>query len=141
MTLIYKMAGTRKISDNEFWAVLRENSGLFSKTARAIEKQFGVRYTRQAVYARAMKNKELYEDIKEQNIDVAEDGLHSLMHSEDERVKMQAVKFFLSTQGKNRNYTEKQEIDHTSGGEPLGFVLLPKRELHEHQMETDTETS
>lgn len=34
-----------------------------------------------------------------------------------------AVKYYLSTQAKDRGYAEKQEIDLVSGGESLGVVL------------------
>ena len=52
-----------KVSEKEFWEILRENAGLYSRTARAIEKQFNVSYSRQAVKERAEKDMERLNDI------------------------------------------------------------------------------
>jgi len=111
-----------KLSDNEFLAVLRENAGLYARTARAIKKQFGVEYSRQAVRDRAKNFPEEEADIAEENIDVAEEGLHSLMRSANERVKLNAIQLYLKTKGKRRGYVERQEIQH--GGD-LAVKNLP----------------
>jgi len=105
------MGNNKKISDKEFFAILRENAGLFARTARAIAKQFNIEYSRQAVMDRALKNKDIYNDILEENIDVAEEGLHSLMRSKIETVRMRAIELYLKTKGKNRGYIERQERD------------------------------
>jgi len=68
-----------KISDEEFLSFLRENCGLFSKTAEAISKHFGISYSRQAVFEKAKKFPQEIEDIREANLDIAEDGLHTLL--------------------------------------------------------------
>ena len=60
-----------KVSEKEFWEILRENAGLYSRTARAIEKQFNVSYSRQAVKERAEKDLGRLSDIEDQNFDVA----------------------------------------------------------------------
>jgi len=113
------------ISDKEFLAILRENAGLFARTAKAIEKQFKMSYSRQAVRDRALKHPDELMDIKEQNIDVAEEGLHSLMRSKDERIRLRAVEIFLKTQGKERGYSERQEITGAQGKELFtGKVII-----------------
>jgi hypothetical protein len=44
-----------KLTDEEFDAIYRENFGLCALTAKAIEKQYGIKYSRQAVRQRAEK--------------------------------------------------------------------------------------
>ncbi|NDW11966.1 hypothetical protein D0T50_03560 [Bacteroides sp. 214] len=100
----------KRLSDKEFWTVLRENAGLYARTARAITKIFGIPYTRQSVKARAEKKPELLDDILEENFDIAEEGLHSLMRSKNESVRFRAVEFFLKTKGKERGYVERTEL-------------------------------
>jgi len=112
------MSLNKRISDKEFFTILRENAGLFSRTARAIKKQFKIDYSRQAVRDRALKQPEILEDIKEDNIDLAEEGLHSLMRSKNENIKLRSIEMYLKTQGKKRGYIEKQEIEH-SGELPI----------------------
>lgn len=133
------MAKDKKISNKEFWALLRENAGLYARTARAIQKQFNISYTRQAVKIRAEGDREMLNDILDENIDVAEEGIHSLMRSKDERVKMQAVKFYLSTIGKKRGYIEKSEVEH-SGEIKTGFVVLPSKIILDTNSEEENET-
>ena len=50
-------------------------------------------------------------DIREENIDIAEEGLHSLMQTMNEPVKLRAIDLFLKTQGKSRGYVERQEVE------------------------------
>lgn len=107
------MGKNRKISDKEFLAILRECAGLYARTARMIESEFGIKYSRQAVRARAEQFREELEDIEQQNIDIAEEGLHSLMRSKNERVRLRAIEMYLKTKGKKRGYIERQEVDHS----------------------------
>lgn len=124
----YKKA--KKISENEFWKILSENAGLFTRTVRAIESQFKITITRQSVRERALKQPERYKEILEQNIDIAEEGLHSLMRSKSETVRLKAVELFLKTQGKSRGYVEKQQVEHSgevkSVSETTQFIIKPK---------------
>lgn len=116
--------GKLKLTNQEFWAILRENAGLFARTSRAIAKQYekqGITMTRQAIEQRAKTSPDLLQDIQEMNIDIAEEGIHSLLRSQDERIKLEAAKFYLKTKGKNRGYIEKTEQDITSGGEKISF--------------------
>lgn len=102
-----------KVSDAQFFSILRENAGLFSRTARAISSQFNVPYTRQAVRDRAIKHPEILSDIDEENLDIAEEGLFSTMRSKSETIRMDAVKYYLDRKGKKRGYQPKAQTDIT----------------------------
>jgi hypothetical protein len=99
------------LGETEFLTVLRENGGLYAKTAKAISEMTGIPITRQAVYQRAQNYPEVLKDIKEEIIDGAEDGLADLMKCDDNRIKLEAIKLYLKTQAKSRGYVEKQEVD------------------------------
>jgi hypothetical protein len=129
-----KKRRVRKLTDAEFFAVLRENAGIYARTARAIEKQYGISYTRQSVKYRAELNPDELKDIEEQNIDIAEEGLHSLMRSTNERIKLKAIETYLKTKGRTRGYSDKLELSGPNGG-PIqahnaftGFSFLPSSE-------------
>lgn len=106
------MARGKKLSDKDFWSILRKNRGLYARTARYIEKEFGVSYTRQAVRERAMMKPELYAEIVEESIDLAEEGLHDLMTSSLPNIKLNAIKLFLQSRGADRGYAEKSNVNH-----------------------------
>jgi len=105
------MPKCKKISDEQFLSVLRENAGLFSQTAAAIKKQFGIPYSRQSVRSKAETFKEELLDIYEANLDVAEDGLRSLMQSKTESIRLRALELYLKTKGKMRGYTERHDVN------------------------------
>ena len=115
-----------KISEQQFLSILRENAGLFSRTARAISKQFNLQYSRQAVRDRAIKHPKEIEDIEEENLDIAEEGLHSLVRSKNENIKLRAIELMLKTKGKKRGYIERQEITGKDGDRLLPEWLTEK---------------
>jgi hypothetical protein len=104
---------TRKLSDKEFWTILRKNAGLFSRTARSIEKEFGISYTRQAVRSRAEKDPDTLRDILEETVDIAEEGLHDLMRSTLPNIRLKAIELYLKSKGANRGYHAKDTIAHS----------------------------
>jgi len=99
-----------KITSAEFWAVLRENGGVFQATADAISKEFNISYTRQAVRERALSKPKELRDIEERNVDVAETGIHSLMKSENESIKLKACDLLLKKKGVERGWGDRQEL-------------------------------
>lgn len=100
-----------KLSNEEFWAGLRESAGIYSRAVRLYKKEYDVDISRVGVRDRALKDPEQLKDIKEQNIDVAEEGLHTLMRTKNEPVRLRAIDLFLKTQGKDRGYVERREVD------------------------------
>lgn len=114
----------RRLSDKEFWTILRANAGLYARTARAIEKEFGITYSRQSVRDRAEKKPELLQDILEENLDLAEEGHISLMRSKNEKIRLNAITFYLRTKGKARGYVTQVDSDITSKGEKIEAPTL-----------------
>lgn len=110
------------ITDEEFLAILRENYGLYARTARAISEKYGVDYSRQAVYGRALNHKEVLQDIRESSIDTAEEAMNELMKSTDEEIKFKSSKYVLGTLGKKRGYVERTEV---SPVDPDGNAVQP----------------
>ena len=99
------------LSDEQFLTILRKNGGLFSRTARAIVKEYGGTYTRQAVEKRARNFPDIIYDINEENIDIAEEGLYTLIRSENESIRLRAIELLLRTRGRKRGYVEKSELE------------------------------
>ena len=109
-----------KLSDKEFLAVLRESAGLYSRTVRMIKKVYDIDISRQAVRERALKHPEELEDIREENIDIAEEGLHGLIRSRNENIKLRACETYLKTIGRTRGYVEG--LDLTTKGESFNYT-------------------
>jgi len=109
------MDKNRKLSDKEFFAILRESGGLFARTAREIEKKYGISFSRQSARERALKYPEILEDIHEETLDIAEDGLHSIMKDEtiNQGIRLTAILQYLRMRGRKRGYVERVEGDFT----------------------------
>lgn len=115
----------KKLSDEKFFACLREASGIFGHTSHLIKKNYNIDISRQAVRERALNNLEELEDIRQQSIDLAEYGLLSLMRSKNERIKFKAIEFFLKMKGKERGYTDKVEVSFDNKNN-IELSLVPK---------------
>lgn len=98
-----------QLTDEEFFKILRENAGLFARTAKAITETYGINYSRQAARERALKQPEVLADIEDESLDLAEGGMNDLMKSMDEDVKFKSCQFVLKTKGKKRGYVERVE--------------------------------
>lgn len=128
MTSKIKIRKPKKLSDEQFFAILRENAGIFSRAARKIREQYGISYTRQAVRDRALKSPELLQDIFEESMDVAEEGLQTMMRSNNERIKLNAIIFFLKMKGQDRGYTDKLELNVNNETEKINLSAIPTTE-------------
>lgn len=104
---------SRKVSDAEFWAVLRKERGIYARAARTIEKEFGITYTRQAVANRAERDLDQLRDIVEETVDIAEEGLHDLMRSPLPNIRLKAIELYLKSRGANRGYHQRETVSHT----------------------------
>lgn len=100
-----------KITKKIFLDALRANAGLYSRTARFINKTYGIKISRQAVFQRAQKYPGELQDIQEENIDLAEEGLHGLMRSSNEQVRFRAIELFLKTKGRHRGYQSNIDLN------------------------------
>lgn len=125
MTKLISKSRPVKLSDEQFFSVLRENVGIFARTARKIREQYNIEYSRQAVRIRALNNPEVLQDIMDEAMDTAEEGLHSLMRSKNERIKFKAIEFFLKMKGKERGYTDKVEVSFDNKNN-IELSLVPK---------------
>lgn len=101
------------LTDEQFFDILRENAGIFSRTAKAIAERYGINYSRQAAQERANKHPEILQDIRDDSLDTAEAGINELMISENDDIKFKSCTFVLKTLGKKRGYVERQEIEHS----------------------------
>lgn len=106
----------QKLDENQFWQILDANGGNFGATAKAIEKRFKISYSRQAVRQRALSKPDELNDIVESRLDDAESVMFDLLDSDDKRIKFEAARFILLTQGKSRGYTTRQELTGADGG-------------------------
>lgn len=87
---------------------LTEAKGIISVAARSLD------CSRQAIYKRLNKDediKEAREQARNGMIDEAENALHSLITNPDHKDHYKAVRYYLSTQGKDRGYSERIEND------------------------------
>jgi len=85
--------GDIRLTDDEFYNILRENNGLYSRTAKAIESRYQIDYTRQAVYDRASKQPEVLQEIREGRVDKAEQVHDDLLDDPDPRIRKDAAQF------------------------------------------------
>lgn len=93
-----------KLSHDEFFGAVREAGGLYHVAVKLIKKYYKIDITRQAVRDRCLRHPEIMADINEENRDIAVEGLHSLLKSEDEKVKLGAVKYYLDNQGQELGF-------------------------------------
>ena len=74
-------------------------------------------FSRQSVRSRAETFKDALADIQDENVDVAEEGLHTLMRSKNPTIQLKAIDLFLRAKGRVRGYGDR--LDLTSGDKPL----------------------
>lgn len=116
-----------KISKEKFIHILRKNGGIYSHAAREISDKIGLKYSRQSVKERANKlSVDIMDDIEGENLDDAQSELFNLMKSQDERVRLDAIKFYLKTKGKHLGFTEKLEVEQTNSRPVIQFINVSK---------------
>ncbi len=110
------MGSNGHIKKELFLQALEKSLGIVTTACRATD-------TPRSTYYKWIKDdKEFSKSVSEiENIalDFGESKLHELMSSGN----ASSVIFFLKTKGKGRGYIEKQELDITSGNEPITIEL------------------
>ena len=106
----------RRLRDDQIAAALKYCRGMIATAAHNL----GV--NRSTIYDRVQKSEKLraiIEDERERMTDFAESKLiDSIKNGSDS-----AIRYYLSTQGRNRGYVLRTETDLTSDGQRLDFTL------------------
>ena len=108
-----------KATDKDIVDALRDGMGIVTQAARKLKMQ------RTYIHKRIRDSpelKEALEDIREENIDLAESKLFEMIQKGDKI----AIIFFLKCMGKKRGWVERQEMTGKEGAE-LGQVVIPVR--------------
>jgi hypothetical protein len=99
-----------KITDEQFLEILAENGGLVSITARAIQKKYGIAYSRQAVHERAQKHPDFLKKLEDENIDIAHLALIELMKQKNNlEVRFKTARYYAQTKGKEQFNSKLEE--------------------------------
>ncbi len=95
---------THKLTDEQFVAIYTENGGLPSKTAKAIEAKYKIKFSRQAVRERAKKFPDIVFECRDELVEMAEDNLRHLLNCDDLEVKRKTTIYVLNTLGRASGY-------------------------------------
>lgn len=112
----------QKHSDEQIKKALRHSHGIISAAAAWLTQSTGRPITREGVSKRVNSNPELQAyrmQLEEVTKDVAENHVITGILSGDPRY----VNFYLSTKGKDRGYSRRDEVTGPDGG-PIQFVDL-----------------
>ena len=106
------MANKDKYTEKQIAQALEKAGGFLSVASKSLG------CTRRTIYnylERYPNLKELCDDIREQYLDLGEAELLKKI----KKGSTPELIFFLKTKGKSRGYVEKQELDISSGNEPI----------------------
>lgn len=104
----------KKVTNAQLIDAIYKNMGIVSGILKTLEKDYGIKVTRNAIYERRYSNKKIadaFEEAEELTLDVAENRLKSAINEGN----MSAVLFYLKTKGKNRGYAERKEVTGING--------------------------
>lgn len=93
---------------------LKDAKGIITVAAKSLD------CSRQAIYKRMKKDEDIAEardQAREGMIDTAENALHNLVTDPDHKDHYKAVRYYLTTQGRNRGYGD--QLDVTTDGEKI----------------------
>lgn len=109
----------RRYKADEVIEAIRKAQGVIAAAARMLGCNRSTVYDYINNYATV---KDAYDEANEVSLDVAEGGLMSFVHGQvtedgqkrriDDRLRLDAIKYFLSTKGKHRGFTKRTEQDH-----------------------------
>lgn len=98
------------LTHDEFFEVARKCGAIPARMVRYMKEKLGIVITRQAVSERLRKYPEETEDIREETVDISEEGLMDIIRTcKNPKVKLDAIKYHLDNQGKNRGYNTKEQ--------------------------------
>ena len=109
---------------------LRKGAGVLVRAARVLKREYGRPVTRQTLanyLERWPELKTVLTDVKETLKDTAEDGLVTAL----ENAEPWAIQLYLKTQGKDRGYSEKIEVEADVKHERPDLSALSIEELRE----------
>lgn len=108
----------KDFTDEQIIEAISGTGGIMS----TIAERMGVSwYTAQKNVERNETTMRAYEDEKEITLDMVESMAIRAIKNDDH----QMIRYYLSTKGKKRGFTEKQEIEHTGqGGDPIQINIL-----------------
>jgi len=89
---------------------IQDSKGIMSNIAKALDCEW---HTAQSHVLNWVETRKAMEDEKETTIDFVESKLFGAIDGGSESM----IRYYLSTQGKRRGYTEKQEIEHLGNKE------------------------
>jgi hypothetical protein len=99
-----------KLTDEEFLKILKENCGMYGLTAVAIQKKYGIPYTRQAVRDRAQRHPDFIKELEEENFEIVNLTFLELMkQKENLYVRLNSAKFYAATKCKEHFNTKPGE--------------------------------
>ena len=79
---------THKISDEQFRESFIENDGNYTKTAKAIERKYGITYTRQSAFERALNFPDVVKQMLELREQRCEEALLGFAGDESNEIKL-----------------------------------------------------
>ncbi len=106
-----------KVTNRQIIAALHKTSGILAQTAIYLSKTYGVKISRQDIWRRVQKSKELKEE-QELAREAIKDGAESVVAQEIARGNWKVALQVLKTLGKDRGYAERQEVT-GADGQPL----------------------
>lgn len=113
------MAKTDTFSAEQFIKAIPGSGGIVSEIAKRVGCDW---HTAKKYVTEYVTVNKIFLAEKEGIIDLAEGKLIDAIKNGD----MSAIKFYLTTIGKNRGYIERQEVDH-SGNIEQSLIILPAK--------------
>lgn len=110
-----------KVSNTEFERILFKCGGIYSLTARIIEKELGIKISRVAVRERALRNPDFLLEARETFFDEVESRLLEFIRSPNENISLKAIKLYLTLKGGERGYKRSYDVN-VNGKVELGAV-------------------
>ena len=111
----------QKATDDQVIEALRGSMGIVTQAARKLKMQRTYLHKR---IRESLVLKEALEDVREENLDLAESKLFEMIQKGDKI----AIIFFLKCLGKKRGWVERQEVTGKEGVQ-IGQIVAPVRAL------------